>query len=103
MRLESSTSSEHGGAVLGRYCKCRKHVLIRTSWTYLNPERKLYVYGTQTIIPGLLRCIRIMEEELQLQRAEVKKIMFWFGSCLIVKIILGLSVLSKPITGTRNS
>ncbi|KAL6276726.1 hypothetical protein ACE6H2_020327 [Prunus campanulata] len=51
---------------------------------------------SKQIIPRLLRLIRSMEEELQLPRAKVKKIRFWFGSCLIVMIILDLSVLSKP-------
>ncbi|KAL6276273.1 hypothetical protein ACE6H2_019874 [Prunus campanulata] len=47
MRCKTSTSSEHGGAMLGRYCKCRKEALIMTSWTYLNSGRLFYVCGTQ--------------------------------------------------------
>ncbi|KAL6274602.1 hypothetical protein ACE6H2_025294 [Prunus campanulata] len=47
------------------------------------------------IIPMLLRHIRTMEEELRLQRAKIKKIRFWLGSCLLVTIILALSLLSK--------
>ncbi|CAB4281977.1 unnamed protein product [Prunus armeniaca] len=82
MRRETSTSSECGGAMLGRYCKCLKEALIRILWTDLNPGRRFYVCGTQgwgdlemcdrssQIIPGLLRRIRTMEEKLQLQRAK---------------------------------
>ncbi|CAL8998754.1 unnamed protein product [Prunus brigantina] len=103
MRRETLTSSERGGAVLGRYCKSLKEALIRILWTDLNPGRRFYVCGTQGIIPGLLRRIRTMEEELQLQRAKVKKIRFWFGNCLIVMIILGLFLLLKPNSRMRNS
>ncbi|CAB4318743.1 unnamed protein product [Prunus armeniaca] len=103
-------------AVLGKYCKCGKQAILRTSWTDFNPGRRFYVCGTQgtsrrcdlwewadpemcdrskQIIPMLLRHIKTTEEELQLQRAKIKKIRFWLGSCLLVTIILVLSMLSK--------